>query len=100
MEEERHPPDDANCDRQLHRRYAMSKIQWAAVPVAPHADDELLTIQEVADIVRVPVATLRYWRHLGTGPRSFRIGRSVRYWRMEVFAWLDEQANSDRQNVV
>jgi hypothetical protein len=33
-------------------------------------------IQEVADVVRVPVATLRYWRHLGTGPRSFRIGRS------------------------
>ena len=39
---------------------------------------------EVADVVRVPVATLRYWRHLGTGPRTFRIGRSVRYWRTEV----------------
>ena len=45
----------------------MSNIQWAAVPVTPHADDELLTMQEVADVVRVPVATLRYWRHLGTG---------------------------------
>ena len=33
-------------------------------------DDELLTIGEVADIVRVPVATLRYWRHLGTGPAA------------------------------
>jgi predicted DNA-binding transcriptional regulator AlpA len=65
----------------------MSNIQWAAVPVTPHADDELLTMQEVADVVRVPVATLRYWRHLGTGPRSFRIGRSARYWRTEVFAW-------------
>ena len=64
------------------------------------ADDELLTMQEVADVVRVPVATLRYWRHLGTGPRSFRIGRSVRYWRTEVFAWLDDQANSDRQSVL
>ncbi len=32
----------------------------------------------------------------GVGPRSFRIGRSVRYWRTEVFAWLDDQANSDR----
>ena len=37
----------------------MSKIQWAAVPVTPHANDELLTIQEVADVVRVPVATMR-----------------------------------------
>jgi hypothetical protein len=51
----------------------MSNIQWAAVPVTPHADDELLTMQEVADVVRVPVATLRYWCHLGTGPRSFRM---------------------------
>jgi predicted DNA-binding transcriptional regulator AlpA len=78
----------------------MSNTRRAALPVTLHADDELLTIQEVADLVRVPVATLRYWRHLGTGPRSFRIGRSVRYWRTEVFAWLDDQANSDRQSVV
>ena len=47
----------------------------------PHANDELLTLPEVADLVRVPVATLRYWRHLGCGPRSFRVGRHVRYWR-------------------
>lgn len=58
----------------------------------PHADDELMTLKEVAALVRVPEATLRYWRHLGTGPRGFRIGRSVRYWRNEVVHWLDEQS--------
>jgi predicted DNA-binding transcriptional regulator AlpA len=58
-----------------------------------HADDQLLTLQEVAALVRVPVATLRYWRHLGTGPRSFRIGRCVRYWRTEVVSWLDHQSS-------
>ena len=58
----------------------------------PHADDELMTIKEVATLVRVPDATLRYWRHLGTGPRGFRIGRSVRYWRNDVVHWLDEQS--------
>ncbi len=57
----------------------------------PHAGDHLLTMTEVADLVRVPVATLRYWRHLGTGPRSFRVGRTVRYWRTEVLLWLEEQ---------
>ena len=56
-------------------------------------DDELLTIGEVADIVRVPIATLRYWRHLGTGPRSFRIGRGVRYWHHEVTTWLQNQSD-------
>jgi hypothetical protein len=78
----------------------MSNTQRAAVPETPRVDDELLTLQEVAVVVRVPVATLRYWRHLGTGPRSFRIGRGVRYWRTEVFTWLDDQANGDRQSVV
>ncbi|MBK8468990.1 MAG: helix-turn-helix domain-containing protein [Candidatus Phosphoribacter sp.] len=56
-------------------------------------NDELLTIGEVADIVRVPVATLRYWRHLGTGPHSFRIGRGVRYWHHEVTTWLHSQSD-------
>jgi predicted DNA-binding transcriptional regulator AlpA len=78
----------------------MSSTQRAAVPETTRADDKLLTLQEVAVVVRVPVATLRYWRHLGTGPRSFRIGRGFRYWRTEVFAWLDDQANSDRQSVL
>ena len=54
-------------------------------------DDELLTIGEVAALLRAPVATLRYWRYLGTGPRSFRVGRAVRYWRGDVLAWLHEQ---------
>ena len=48
----------------------------------PDADDhDLLTIAEAASLVRAPVATLRYWRHLGTGPRSFRLGRRVVYRR-------------------
>ena len=72
----------------------MSTIsQQVTPPQDPHDNDELLTIGEVADIVRVPIATLRYWRHLGTGPPSFRIGRGVRYWRSEVSAWLRGQSN-------
>ena len=59
----------------------------------PTDNDELLTIAEVAAIVRAPIATLRYWRHLGTGPRSFRVGRGVRYWRTDVTAWLEAQSN-------
>ncbi len=69
----------------------MSSAHRAQAIDTPHASDELLTMTEVADLVRVPVATLRYWRHLGTGPRSFRIGRSVRYWRTEVLLRLEDQ---------
>lgn len=56
-------------------------------------DDQLLTMDEAAEIVRVPVATLRYWRYLGKGPRGFRVGRSVRFWRSEVTRWLEEQSD-------
>lgn len=71
----------------------MTTTHRAERPETPHADDQLLTMAEVADVVRVPVATLRYWRHLGTGPRSFRIGRSVRYWHTEVLHWLEAQSD-------
>jgi predicted DNA-binding transcriptional regulator AlpA len=54
-------------------------------------DDELLSLDEAATLLRTPVATLRYWRHLGTGPRSFRVGRAVRYWRHDIVDWLQEQ---------
>lgn len=53
---------------------------------------ELLTITEAAEFVRVPVATMRYWRWAGTGPRSFRLGRRVVYQRQDILNWIDEQA--------
>ena len=74
----------------------MSITQQVESSDTPHANDELLTMKEVANVVRVPVATLRYWRHLGSGPRSFRVGRSVRYWRTEVLHWLEQQSNDPR----
>ncbi|MEO5652468.1 MAG: helix-turn-helix domain-containing protein [Marmoricola sp.] len=68
-----------------------------AASVMPRNDDALLTIGEVAAMVRAPVATLRYWRHIGTGPHSFRVGRGVRYWRTDVTSWLNSQEQSELQ---
>jgi hypothetical protein len=63
-----------------------------------HADrplrDQLMTIEEVAELLRMPVATLRYWRVLDSGPRDFIIGRRLRYWRDDVMTWLDAQRES------
>ena len=52
-------------------------------------EPELLTITEAAELLRAPVATLRYWRHLGTGPRSFRLGRRVLYRSDDLRSWID-----------
>jgi hypothetical protein len=75
-----------------HRTRIDTRNLEATTAEAPKVDDDLLTIAEVAAIVRAPVATLRYWRHLGTGPHSFRVGRGVRYWRTDVTAWLEAQS--------
>ena len=37
-------------------------------PARRNAGDEMLTIQETCEFLRVPEDTLRYWRHLGCGP--------------------------------
>ena len=55
--------------------------------------EEMLTLQEACAYLRIPQGTLRYWRHLGSGPRSFKIGRHVRYWRADLALWLTEQTD-------
>lgn len=55
---------------------------------------EYLTTQEVAEMVRAPAETIRYYRHVSKGPRSFKVGRRVLYRREDVEAWLEEQYTS------
>jgi Helix-turn-helix domain len=58
---------------------------------AAHVVSDLLTLAEAASYLRTPVATLRYWRHLGVGPDGFRIGRRVVYRRADLDRWVTEQ---------
>ncbi|MCW2763607.1 MAG: binding domain, excisionase family [Marmoricola sp.] len=56
---------------------------------------EYLTTEDVAEWLRTPTETLRYWRHAGKGPKSFKLGRRVLYSRADVEAFVaavrDEQ---------
>lgn len=52
---------------------------------------QLLTITEAAELLRAPVATLRWWRHIGTGPASFKLGRHVLYRHVDVDQWIEAQ---------
>ena len=85
--------DDHTAGRNNHARAIIEHTTANRAAV----QDELLTISEVADILRAPVATLRYWRHLGTGPHNFRIGRTVRYWHHNVTTWLQQQSSASDQ---
>lgn len=52
---------------------------------------KLLTLEEAAEIVRRPPATLRFWRHSGTGPPSARIQGRIVYREADLMAWIDRQ---------
>lgn len=51
--------------------------------------ERYLVTEEVADITRTSAETVRYWRHVGKGPRSFKVGRRVLYREADVQAWID-----------
>ena len=55
---------------------------------------EYMTTREVADLLRTPPETIRYWRHLGTGPKSFKVGRRVLYDRQDVDAFIEQARQS------
>ena len=57
--------------------------------------ERLLTLAEVAEMLRTSPDTLRYWRHIGTGPRSGKIGRRVVYRERDVTAWIEAQYAND-----
>ena len=52
------------------------------------SEHRYLTTQEVAALCRTPADTVRYWRHVGRGPASFKVGRRVLYAVADVEAWL------------
>lgn len=60
-------------------------------------NERLMTTDEVAEYFRTVPATVRYWRYLGKGPRSFKAGRRVLYRPSDVEAW--EVSELARQNV-
>jgi excisionase family DNA binding protein len=51
---------------------------------------ENLTTEEVAEIFRTSPETVRYWRHVGRGPKSFKVGRRVLYAREDVDTYQRE----------
>ena len=62
----------------------------ATVPRSRLNMERLLSADEVAEFLGIPVATLYQWRHKGCGPEAYRVGRHLRYEPAAVRAWLDE----------
>lgn len=52
--------------------------------------DDLLTSQEIAELLRVSAHTIKRWRWEKTGPPHIVIGGLIRYRRSDVEAYLRE----------
>jgi predicted DNA-binding transcriptional regulator AlpA len=57
---------------------------------------DILLMEEVSELTRIPLSTLRFYRHVGKGgPRSFRLGNRVVYKRADVEAWIESQYQAE-----
>ena len=52
----------------------------------------LLTTEQAAAFLNVPVKTLYWLNYTGTGPKRYRVGRGYRYRESELQEWLERQA--------
>ena len=53
--------------------------------------EPLLTVQELATYLGVPVATIYGWRYRREGPPGFRVGRHLRFRWCDVEDWITHQ---------
>lgn len=50
---------------------------------------QYLTTRQVSEMTGIPTETLRWFRHVGRGPKSFKLSpRAVRYALEDVEAWI------------
>jgi excisionase family DNA binding protein len=60
--------------------------------------DRLLTVEDLAEYLGVPVATLYAWRYHRQGPPGFRVGRHVRYRWADIEEWISLRVEVSQNN--
>jgi len=60
-------------------------------------DDQLLLVEEVAELMRTSASTQRYLRHQGKAPYFFKAGgKRLVAWRSDVLAFIEAERVRDR----
>jgi len=52
---------------------------------------DLMTLEEVAELLRKSPAQIRWMRHNGSGPISAKVAGRVMFRRHDVVAWVEAQ---------
>lgn len=54
--------------------------------------EELLTPRDLVAMTKSTDATVRWWRHMGIGPKYIKLTeRTIRYRKSDVDKWLEER---------
>ena len=61
-------------------------------------NERLLTVEDLAEYLGVPVATLYAWRYRRQGPPGFRVGRHVHFRRSDVDDWIEDRIAQTRHS--
>jgi excisionase family DNA binding protein len=56
--------------------------------------EPLISAQELAEYLDVPVATLYAWRYRRQGPPGLRVGKHLRYRRIDVNEWIEQRTEA------
>ncbi|MFE7835958.1 helix-turn-helix transcriptional regulator [Streptomyces sp. NPDC057474] len=72
----------------------MRQTTARAAEAASDARDRrpLMSAEELADFLGVPLNTVYVWNHRRQGPRAHKVSRYLRYRWPEVETWLEAQA--------
>jgi excisionase family DNA binding protein len=60
------------------------------IEVADGGSQDVLSIQEVAKLLKVPVSAIYAWNRRGVGPPHYKVGRKLRYRKGNARKWLAE----------
>lgn len=53
--------------------------------------EPLLSVQELADYLGLPVQTIYDWRVHGKGPRAHKVGKRIRFAISDIRVWVERQ---------
>lgn len=67
----------------------MTRRSGATAATLPALPVRLLSVQEVAELLQVPVKTIYQWRCQGDGPAPIKVGRYLRFDPGDVALWIE-----------
>jgi excisionase family DNA binding protein len=60
----------------------------------PDGPDRLLSIEEVSALLQLPVRTIYKQRSMGLFCPAYKIGRHLRWKRVELLAWIETRRDA------